>query len=53
MSNVARYGLTGIVVILAMTSYLKFLSDRDQKLFDYYNSQRVCESFTFHPDCRK
>jgi O-phosphoseryl-tRNA(Cys) synthetase len=53
MSSVARYGLTGILVILALSSYLKFLAERDQKMFDYYSSQRVCESFTFHPDCRK
>jgi len=49
MSKITQYGLTGIFICLALGSYLKFLADRDAKMF----SNRTYESFTFHPDCPK
>jgi len=36
-SKVTRYGLTGILICLALGSYLKFLADRDAKMMDYYD----------------
>jgi len=47
MSKVARYGLTGILICLALGSYLNFLADRDAKMF----SNQTCEVSTFNPDC--
>jgi hypothetical protein len=32
MSKVAQYGLSGILVCLALGSYLSFLAERDSKL---------------------
>ena len=47
MSKVAQYGISGILICLALSSYLSFLAKRDAKMF----STRMCESFTYHPDC--
>ena len=37
MTKITRYGLTGILICLALVSYLKFLADRDAKMMDYYD----------------
>ena len=36
-SKVTQYGLTGILICLALGSYLTFLADRDAKMMDYYD----------------
>lgn len=45
MSKITQYGLTGIFICLALGSYLKFLADRDAKMF----SNLAC----VHSDCSK
>ena len=51
MTTITKYGISGILVCLALGSYLSFLANRDTKMLNYY-TQRTCESFTFHPDCQ-
>jgi len=33
-----QYGLTGIIVCFVIGSYLNFLTQRDTKMFNYYDS---------------
>ena len=56
MSKVAQYGLSGILMMLALSSYLSWLADRDQKAFEFYQKQRHQEICSIlpqsHPDCK-
>ena len=56
MSRVAQYGLSGILLMLALASYLSWLADRDQKAFQFYQEQKhqeVCSILPKpHPDCK-
>ena len=38
MSKITQYGLTGICVMIALVGYLNFLSERDTKMMNYYDS---------------
>jgi hypothetical protein len=51
MTKFTQYGLSAIVGLVLLTSYLNWLADRDSKAIQYYNQQNICNSFTFHPDC--
>ena len=55
MSRVAQYGLSGILLMLALASYLNWLADRDQKAFQFYQEQKnreICSVLPRpHPDC--
>ena len=55
MSRVAQYGLSGILVMLALSSYLSWLAERDQKAFQFYQKQKhqqICSVLPRpHPDC--
>ena len=43
MSKITQYGLSGIIVVFAIGSYLNFLVERDTKMMNYFDStiQRV------------
>ena len=41
MSNITRYAISGICVVLALSSYLKFLAERDHKMMQYYDGVTV------------
>jgi len=36
--KVIQYGLSGIIVCLAVGGYLNFLAERDTKMMNYYDS---------------
>jgi hypothetical protein len=38
MSRITQYGLSGIIVVFAIGSYLNFLAERDTKMMNYYDS---------------
>ena len=38
MSKMTQYALSGIIICLAFAGYLNFLSERDAKMMDYYDS---------------
>ena len=54
MSRVAQYGLSGILLMLALASYLSWLAERDQKAFQFYQEQKHQEICSIlprpHPD---
>ena len=56
MSRVAQYGLSGILLMLALASYLNWLAERDQKAFEFHQKQKhqeVCSILPQpHPDCK-
>ena len=39
VSNITNKAIIGILLVLALSSYLKFLADRDSKMMDYYDQQ--------------
>ena len=38
MSKVTQFGLSGIIFVFALGSYLNFLAERDSKMMNYYES---------------
>jgi hypothetical protein len=38
MSKITQFGLSGIIVVFAIGSYLNFLAERDTKMMNYYDS---------------
>lgn len=54
MTKFTQYGLSGILLIIALASYLNWLADRDQKAFEFYQEQKQQEICSIlpqpHPD---